>query len=194
MDLQAARTSVTIGLDRGHGGEHAVDSESDIHRGAADRAFCGNECESTDAGEKSRGHIDATDPAMHGGIARADRPDELDTAERENDAARGEMHADAGCRRRCVAFIQTRQALVPLGDVSVDERGGVEREDVQPEKRGADPASRRERACSPPDRSCAHRRRSEGCVQRGAYHVRKGSSKPRPLSTSAMETGALARH
>src|SRR5687767_10859549 len=100
MDIQAARASVTIGLDRGGGSQHTVDAESDIHRRPTDRALHSDERESADAREKRRGHIDATNPAMHGGIASSNRSDELDAAERENDAASSEVHTDPRRRSR----------------------------------------------------------------------------------------------
>ena len=117
--------------------------------------------ESADAGKKRRGHIDAPDPAVHGGIARSNRSNELDAAERENDAARSEVHADAGRRSWRVGFIQTRQTVVPLRNVPVDERSSVERENVEPEERGADPAGCCQCPSSPSDCLRAHPRRNE---------------------------------
>src|SRR5687768_10380344 len=119
MYIQAARASVTIGLDRGGGSEHTVDAESDIHGRPTDRALHRDERETAAAGEKRCCHIDATNPAMDGGIASSNRSDALDAAERENDAARSEVHADPRRGSRRVAFIQTRQAFVPLRDVPV---------------------------------------------------------------------------
>src|SRR5690349_8317560 len=113
---------MTISLDRGRCRQDAVDAKPHIHRRTTDRSLRSDERQSADSGEESCGHIDASDPAMHGGSSGPNLFDELNAAEREDHPTGREMQTDRARSKWRVVFIESWQPVVPLRDVAVNER------------------------------------------------------------------------